>query len=61
MTITKADMAQWLAQEIGCSLTAVPGFGCSDCRCLSHLHYSSDCSKALLAVRSAHGKDYSSE
>jgi endonuclease-3 len=61
ITVTDLNLECAIAHEIGRSLTAVPGFGCSDCRCLSHLHYSSDCSKALLAVRSAHGKDYSSE
>lgn len=60
ITVTDRNLECAIAQEIGRSLTAIPGFGCSDCRCLSHLHYSCDCSEALLAVYSAHDKDYSS-
>lgn len=35
-------------------LARVPRFGCSDCRCPSHLHYAEDLEKMVRAVRSAH-------
>lgn len=35
-------------------LARVPGFGCSDCRCPAHLHYSEDLEKVKKAARKAH-------
>ncbi len=35
-------------------LARVPGFGCSDCRCPSHLHYSEALDRAKKAVNEAH-------
>ncbi len=32
----------------------VPRFGCSDCRCATHLHYSEDADKLKKAVHEAH-------
>jgi Uri superfamily endonuclease len=61
ITVTDRNLECAIAQEIGRSLSPIPGFGCSDCRCESHLHYSSDSSKTLRAVRSAHDMDYSFE
>ena len=35
-------------------LARVTGFGCSDCRCLSHLHYAESLESMKKAVRLAH-------
>ena len=43
-----SDAAARLADD------SVPGFGASDCRCLSHLHYfAADPTQRLLAIRPA--------
>ncbi len=43
-----------VASGIDRHLARVPGFGCSDCRCPTHLHYSEDFNKMKKAVREAH-------
>jgi Uri superfamily endonuclease len=35
-------------------LVRVPGFGCSDCRCPTHLHYSDDVDRMKKYVHKAH-------
>jgi Uri superfamily endonuclease len=54
ITRTAQDLECQIAGSIGESLTAVKGFGCTDCRCASHLHYSQDLSRMQRAVGSAH-------
>jgi len=56
ITVTDQDLECEIARKISRRLASIPGFGCSDCNCQSHLHYSPDCSKALSIVRSAHRK-----
>jgi Uri superfamily endonuclease len=43
-----------VAAGIDRTLSRIAGFGCSDCRCQSHLHYSRDCESMLKVVRQAH-------
>jgi Uri superfamily endonuclease len=43
-----------VASDIDRRLARVPGFGCSDCRCPSHLHYSEDAGIMKKAVGEAH-------
>lgn len=42
-----------VAKLLSRSLKPVPGFGCSDCKCISHLYYSSTLEEALSALREA--------
>ncbi|HIH44379.1 MAG TPA: DUF123 domain-containing protein [Candidatus Methanoperedenaceae archaeon] len=53
---TDADMECEIAGEIGKAADAVPGFGCSDCGCVSHLHYAPARPNLERAVISAHMK-----
>ncbi|MDM7933754.1 MAG: GIY-YIG nuclease family protein [Methanothrix sp.] len=61
VTRTSRDLECIIARAIGESLEAVGGFGCSDCRCGSHLHYSPElgraCEAAIGAHRAASGAD----
>jgi Uri superfamily endonuclease len=43
-----------VASYIDRLMAGVPGFGCSDCRCPTHLHYSEDLEKMIKAVNEAH-------
>ncbi len=43
-----------VAAGIDKRLARITGFGCSDCRCLSHLHYADNVDVMKKAVRSAH-------
>jgi Uri superfamily endonuclease len=43
-----------VASGIDRHLARVPGFGCSDCRCPTHLHYSEGLEKMKKAVHEAH-------
>ena len=43
-----------VAAGIDRRLARVPGFGCSDCRCPSHLHYAESLESMRRAVGSAH-------
>jgi Uri superfamily endonuclease len=55
VTPTDQDLECQIARGIGECLLPVTGFGCTDCTCLSHLHYSPNLEKALNTVRQAHG------
>ena len=55
-TKTEEDLECPIARMIGERLPAVPNFGCTDCRCSSHLHFSRDREEILTAVRSAHAR-----
>jgi len=55
LTNTAERLECLIAGRIGARLEPVPGFGCTDCRCPSHLHYSSSLKAMLDAVRDAHG------
>lgn len=52
---TRLDQECHIAQAIGKRLMPVPRFGCTDCRCISHLHYSPDLGEMREAVATAHG------
>jgi len=54
ITRTAQDLECRIARSIGETMQAVPKFGCSDCDCRSHLHYSSDLQLLLESVRRAH-------
>lgn len=43
-----------VAASIDYSLSRVQGFGCSDCSCQSHLHYSRDIEVMRQTVKAAH-------
>ena len=53
-TRTEEDLECAIARAIGEALTPVERFGCTDCRCSSHLHRSPDREEILAAVTSAH-------
>lgn len=42
-----------LARELAARLSCVPGFGCSDCRCASHLFVHEDTNRLRAAVADA--------
>jgi Uri superfamily endonuclease len=54
VTPTAEDLECQIARRIGQHLLPIPGFGCTDCRCTSHLHYSTNLEEALSASREAH-------
>lgn len=56
VTPTAEDLECAIASKIGERLLPVRGFGCTDCGCASHLHYSASLEEALSAVRQAHGQ-----
>jgi Uri superfamily endonuclease len=56
ITRTAQDLECQIARSIGETLQAVPKFGCSDCDCQSHLHYSDDLQRLLDSVRKAHSR-----
>ncbi|VVB72189.1 Uncharacterised protein [uncultured archaeon] len=53
-TRTSQDLECHIALIIGSRLTPVKGFGCTDCCCTSHLHYSPDFDLMLEAAELAH-------
>jgi Uri superfamily endonuclease len=53
-TITTARTECSVAAGIDSVLSRVSGFGCSDCRCQSHLHYSRTMDSMMRAVKTAH-------
>lgn len=55
-TKTEVDLECPIARKIGESLLFVERFGCTDCRCPSHLHFSKGREEILEAVRSAHAQ-----
>jgi len=56
VTRTRLDMECQIAARIGELLATIRGFGCTDCCCISHLHYSDDLQRMLEAVSQAHHK-----
>ncbi|MDD1749949.1 MAG: GIY-YIG nuclease family protein [Methanothrix sp.] len=54
ITKTDHDLECCIANAIGNRLAPVPGFGCTDCRCNSHLHYSKDLAEMRDAAAFAH-------
>ncbi len=54
ITRTDQDLECRIARSIGERLDPVPRFGCSDCRCASHLHHSEREDKMRQAVSMAH-------
>lgn len=56
-TRTEMDLECAIARAIGEVLPSVESFGCTDCRCSSHLHCSPDREEILSAVKSAHARD----
>ena len=54
VTRTGRDLECRIAGAIAKRLAPVRGFGCTDCRCHSHLHYSPDLQEMLDAVSLAH-------
>jgi len=54
ITKTTQDLECCIANAIGKRLVPVPGFGCTDCRCISHLHYSPGLGEMRAAVAEAH-------
>jgi Uri superfamily endonuclease len=53
-TVTSPRLECSVAAGIDRELTRIARFGCSDCHCPSHLHYSSDCDAMIRVVRQAH-------
>ena len=53
-TVTSPRLECGVAAAIDRQLARVAGFGCSDCACPSHLHYSRDLDVMLRVVRQAH-------
>ncbi|OPY52756.1 MAG: hypothetical protein A4E49_01708 [Methanosaeta sp. PtaU1.Bin112] len=53
---TSRDLECIIARAIGKRLPAVPRFGCTDCRCPSHLHYAQKQQEMLAAVATAHSE-----
>jgi len=58
VTPTAQDLECQIARRIAERLLPIPGFGCTDCRCISHLHYSMNLEEALGVVREAHGQPH---
>lgn len=56
VTATLQDLECSIARKIGERLLPIPGFGCTDCSCISHLHWSVSLEEALCAVLQAHGQ-----
>lgn len=54
-TYTAQDLECAIARSIGAKLDSVQGFGCTDCNCCSHLHFSDDTEIMYSAVIKAHG------
>ncbi|HOV81683.1 MAG TPA: GIY-YIG nuclease family protein [Methanothrix sp.] len=54
ITRTAEDLECRIASAIGCEISPVSGFGCTDCRCPGHLHYSRDPFAMRNAVGLAH-------
>ena len=56
VTPTQADLECQIASSIGERLASIKGFGCSDCRCQSHLHYAEGSERMMQAVWEAHSQ-----
>ncbi len=57
ITKTNQDLECSIARAMGKRLMAVPRFGCTDCRCPSHLHYALDLQEVRAAAAAAHRAD----
>jgi Uri superfamily endonuclease len=55
-TKTEEDLECLIAEKIGEQLSFVEKFGCTDCRCPSHLHFSKVREEILSVVKSAHAQ-----
>lgn len=53
-TKTDQDLECEIASEIAERLRSIKGFGCTDCRCKSHLHHCGDETEMMQAVRLTH-------
>ncbi len=53
-TKTEDDLECAIAKGVGSQLVSIPRFGCTDCKCKSHLHFSRSKEDIKDAVRSAH-------
>lgn len=53
-TITSPRLECSVAAGIDRELSRIAGFGCSDCHCPSHLHYTRDFDAMIRVVRQAH-------
>ncbi len=51
---TDQDLECAVAKGIGLACEPIPGFGCTDCSCISHLHFASGCEDLLDTVTQAH-------
>ena len=58
ITRTTRDLECRIALMIEEKLRPIKGFGCTDCHCLSHLHYAEDLAVMQEAVRLAHCQQY---
>jgi len=54
ITKTMRDVECQIARSIARKLLPMKGFGCTDCDCISHLHYSKDLQNMCETVRMAH-------
>jgi len=54
ITRTSLNLECSIAKALGRHLMAVPRFGCTDCRCLSHLHYSLELQEMRAVAAAAH-------
>ena len=54
ITKTTQDLECSIAKALGKQLMAVPRFGCTDCRCFSHLHYALELQEMRDAAAAAH-------
>ncbi|MDD1751912.1 MAG: GIY-YIG nuclease family protein [Methanotrichaceae archaeon] len=54
ITHTDQNLECMVAKRIGAELSAVPAFGCTDCSCYSHLHYSENLGRMSSVVLNAH-------
>jgi Uri superfamily endonuclease len=53
-TVTSPRLECSVAADIDRGLSRITGFGCSDCHCPSHLHYSRDFDAMRRVVKQAH-------
>ena len=54
ITFTDRNLECHVANRIGAQLTQIRDFGCTDCLCPTHLHYSTNLNEMLDIVRIAH-------
>ena len=56
ITRTSRDLECSIAEMVGEHLVPIRGFGSSDCRCISRLHYGEDLVSTMAAVSLAHSR-----